>query len=103
LTLKAPTYYFCLLHFEGKFTSFFKVIQKSQNNRNQGFPYYFLLDDRSIWIRIRNTADHFQTTLNIGTVMLDVIRQDIESANLKKIVVVQAILKTDFMALAFAH
>jgi hypothetical protein len=34
--------------------------------------------------------------------MLDVIRQGIESANLKKIVAVQAILKTDLMALALA-
>jgi hypothetical protein len=38
--------FFCLLLFEGTFTSFFKVkiIKKSQNSRNQGFSYYLLLD-----------------------------------------------------------
>ncbi len=46
LTFKTPIKklfspkFFCLLLFEGKFTSK-KVIKKSQNSRNQGFPYYF--------------------------------------------------------------
>jgi hypothetical protein len=38
--------FFCLLLFEGTFTSFFKDKknqQKSQNSRNQGFSYYFCL------------------------------------------------------------
>jgi hypothetical protein len=35
--------------------------------------------------------------------MLDVIRQGIGSDNLKKIVLVQVILKTDLMALAVVH
>jgi hypothetical protein len=37
--------FFCLLLFEGTFTSFFKdkKSQKSQNSRNQGFSYYFCL------------------------------------------------------------
>ncbi len=38
------------------FTSFFKdkkSINKSQNDRNQGFSYYFLLDDGRIRSRIR--------------------------------------------------
>jgi hypothetical protein len=36
---------FCLLLFEGTFTSFFKdkSQKESQNNRNQGFSYYFWL------------------------------------------------------------
>ncbi len=41
------TKFFCILLFEGTFTSFFKgftvVKKKSQNSRNQGFPYYFCL------------------------------------------------------------
>jgi hypothetical protein len=46
---------FCLLSFEGTFTSFFK--EKSQKevtkSRNQDFSLLFLLDDRRIRIRIR--------------------------------------------------
>jgi hypothetical protein len=36
---------FCLLLFEGTFTSFFKdkIQKKSENSRNQGFSYYFCL------------------------------------------------------------
>ncbi len=36
---------FCLLLFEGKFTSFFKdkKLKESQNSRNQGFSYYFCM------------------------------------------------------------
>jgi hypothetical protein len=38
--------FFCLLLFEGTFTSFFKdkkIQKKSQNSKNQGFSYYFCL------------------------------------------------------------
>jgi hypothetical protein len=48
LTFKTPTKqtFFCLLLFEGTFTSIFKnkkVIKKSQNIMNKGFSYYFCL------------------------------------------------------------
>ncbi len=54
LTFKMPTkkqiwnknLFFCLLLFEGTFTSFFRdkeVQKKSQNSGNQGFSYYFRL------------------------------------------------------------
>jgi hypothetical protein len=55
---------FCLLLFEGKFTSFFKdkkVIKKSQNSRNPGFPYYFYLmieGSGSSGKRIREIQQH---------------------------------------------
>jgi hypothetical protein len=37
--------FFCLLRFEATFTSFFedKKSNESQNNRNQGFSYYFCM------------------------------------------------------------
>ncbi len=41
---------FCFLLFKGTFTSVFKdkkVIKKSQNSRNQGFSYFFLMMERS--------------------------------------------------------
>ncbi len=88
--------FFCLLLFEGTFTSFFKVKKvkkKSQNSRNQGFSYYCCLmvegsgsvpltngsgsrrpkNIRIRRIRIRNTAIHtskmvrFWTPLMLGT------------------------------------
>jgi hypothetical protein len=58
--------FFCLLPFEGTFTSFFtdkKVIKKSQNSRNQGFFYFALWwvgsesgRPKNLQIRIRNTG-----------------------------------------------
>ncbi len=45
--------------FEGTFTSFFKdkkSKKKSQNSRNQGMSYYFLLDVGRIWIRIHTSG-----------------------------------------------
>ncbi len=62
VTIKMPTKnkFFRLLLFEGTFLSFFTatVIKKSQNSRNQGFSYFFLLDDGRIRIRIRiRTSD----------------------------------------------
>ncbi len=47
---------FCLLLFEGTFTSFLKdkVQKKSQNSKNQGFSYYFAWWQNDDWkIRIR--------------------------------------------------
>ncbi len=43
VTFKTPAKCFLLLPFEGTFTSFFKVIKKSQKSRNQGFLNYFCL------------------------------------------------------------
>jgi hypothetical protein len=63
--------FFCLLLFEGTFTSFLKIKSQKEvaNNRNQGFSYFICLmieESRMlknirirrirIWIRIRNTA-----------------------------------------------
>jgi hypothetical protein len=62
--------FFCLILFDGTFTSFFKD-KKSKNSRNQGFSYYFCLIEisgfgsipltsgsesgrpKNMWIRIR--------------------------------------------------
>jgi hypothetical protein len=51
---KFSAYYFLkvLLH------HFLKVKKKSQNSRNQGFSYYFLLNDRRIRIRIQEAQKH---------------------------------------------
>ncbi len=43
--------FFCLLQLF-KFFIIFQKLKKSQNSRNQGFSYFFLLDDRRIRIRI---------------------------------------------------
>ncbi len=47
---------FCILLFEGTFSSIFKnkkVKKKSRNSRNQGFFLPFLLNDRRIRIKIQ--------------------------------------------------
>ncbi len=64
--VKKISFFYVFFTLEGTFTSVFKVIKKSQNCRNQGFSYFFLLDNgrtrileaqniKSLQIRIQNT------------------------------------------------
>jgi hypothetical protein len=52
--------FFCLLLFEGTFTSFFKDKKSKRSHKIVGIKVFllFLLDDRRIWIRLRiRTSD----------------------------------------------
>ncbi len=69
--------FFCLLLFEGTFTSDvknWKILKKSQNSRNQGFSYFFCLmmegsGSRSLSVQIMTDSDG-PTTYGPGSTTL---------------------------------